>query len=421
MATSSPNGSLRKFGFLLEPSILANGSLTRFPCLDVLMEVSLLRPPCSYVPQIDSLNHNFTVTETLTYAVRLRCADDWNALDGRVHELMELVGMRSVADVRVGKLTGGQFKLLSVAIGLVQRPSVLYLDEPTTGLDSTAASVVMECTFPHPAATRRVCTLLPPIGHCAQLFERLINGSALRLARVDLSAIAKTGVVTLLTVHQPSKSVFDLVDDVILLATDGSLAFSGPTSEAITFFGSAPFNIAFPEDENPADILIEAVSTQTRNTSESKVLNVVGEQPLGRISTLYNQSDTNARLAAELDRSEKNPRVAEDIPNPGFATRLSVLVDKNLRLYWREPGAYLYMTIVVTIFAVFLGTLYYDLDLTTSGLREVRASMFLAIWMALYVPSCPSPAFSTLGAFSNPRDLTNTRTTRCSSAGTLHL
>jgi ABC-type multidrug transport system ATPase subunit len=68
--------------------------------------------------------------------------------------------MRSVADVRVGKLTGGQFKLLSVAIGLVQRPSVLYLDEPTTGLDSTAASVVMECTFPHPAATRRVCTLL---------------------------------------------------------------------------------------------------------------------------------------------------------------------------------------------------------------------------------------------------------------------
>lgn len=98
-----------------------------------------------YVPQIDSLNPNFTVKETLTSAVRLRCADGWADLDTRVHELMEIVGLVSVADLRTGKLTGGQLKLLSVALGLVQRPAVLYLDEPTTGLDSTAASVVMEC------------------------------------------------------------------------------------------------------------------------------------------------------------------------------------------------------------------------------------------------------------------------------------
>eukprot|EP00035_Acanthoeca_spectabilis_P004186 m.100041 g.100041 ORF g.100041 m.100041 type:complete len:1366 (-) comp12475_c0_seq12:70-4167(-) len=297
----------------------------------------------AYVPQIDSLNPNFTVKETLTSAVRLRCADGWADLDTRVHELMEIVGLVSVADLRTGKLTGGQLKLLSVALGLVQRPAVLYLDEPTTGLDSTAASVVMEY----------------------------------------LSGIAKTGVVTLLTVHQPSKSVFDLVDDVILLGADGSLAFSGPTSDAMSFFSAEPFNIVFPADENPADILIEAVSGLSRNTTGIKT-NVVVEQPLRRISAMYRESDINARLTAQLDQSEKNPREANDVPSPGFGTRMSVLISKTMKLYWREPGAYLYMGIVVTLFSVFLGTLYYNLEHDTSALREVRASMFLAIWMALY-------------------------------------
>jgi hypothetical protein len=77
--------------------------------------------------------------------VHLRCADAWSDLEIRLQTLMETVGLDTLEDVRAGTLTGGQLKLLSVAIGLVQRPSVLYLDEPTTGLDSTAASVVMEC------------------------------------------------------------------------------------------------------------------------------------------------------------------------------------------------------------------------------------------------------------------------------------
>eukprot|EP00038_Savillea_parva_P030717 m.79660 g.79660 ORF g.79660 m.79660 type:complete len:1404 (+) comp9307_c0_seq1:41-4252(+) len=308
----------------------------------------------AYVPQIDALNPVFTVKETLVYAVRLRCTDTWAKLEERVQELMEIVGLVAVQDVRCGKLTGGQLKLLSVAVGLVQRPTVLYLDEPTTGLDSTAASVVMEY----------------------------------------LSAIAKTGVVTLLTVHQPSKSVFDLVDDIILLSSDGSLAFSGPTDQAIDFFKSAPFFVDFPDNENPADTLIEAVSSKTRDSQDfggrsngadgAIMMNVVKSAPLRQISDAYAESAVSKRLSEQLIKSENNPREPVVIPNPGFTTRLTVLVDKTLRLYWREPGAYMYMSIVVVFFAAFVGTLFYDLDHTTEGLREVRAAMFISIWMALY-------------------------------------
>jgi hypothetical protein len=208
-----------------------------------------------------------------------------------------------------------------------------------------------------------------------------------------LADIAKSGIVTLATMHQPSKSVFDLVDDVILLAADGSLAFSGPTSEAVGFFAAPPFNTPFPEDKNPADVLIEAVSEQVHDDAPTDVdvifvaATKVEQPKFQRIVEAYDQSDICARLSAEVQESQDNPRKAVALATPSFGTRISVLVEKELRLYWRDPGAYYYMFFVVAMFAIFLGTLYYDLPLTTSGLREVRGSMFLVIWMALYVKS----------------------------------
>jgi ABC-2 type transport system ATP-binding protein len=60
----------------------------------------------------------------------------------RVDELLELVGLADAADRVARGYSGGMKRRLDIAIGLVHRPSVLFLDEPTTGLDPEARAAM---------------------------------------------------------------------------------------------------------------------------------------------------------------------------------------------------------------------------------------------------------------------------------------
>ncbi|MCU1488878.1 MAG: ABC-type multidrug transport system, ATPase component [Acidimicrobiaceae bacterium] len=55
-----------------------------------------------------------------------------------VAEVAELVGLAAMADVKVAKLSGGQQRRLDVGLGIIGRPELIFLDEPTTGFDPTA-------------------------------------------------------------------------------------------------------------------------------------------------------------------------------------------------------------------------------------------------------------------------------------------
>jgi ABC-2 type transport system ATP-binding protein len=88
------------------------------------------------VPQESGVDRDATGRENLLLQGRIKSVPREDLLP-RVEELLELVGIADAADRVVRGYSGGM-KRLDIALGLVHRPSVLFLDEPTTGLDPEA-------------------------------------------------------------------------------------------------------------------------------------------------------------------------------------------------------------------------------------------------------------------------------------------
>ncbi|MEV4412059.1 ATP-binding cassette domain-containing protein [Catellatospora sp. NPDC049609] len=99
-----------------------------------------------YVPQADDLYQALTVAETLRYAARFRSAPDAtdDYIERRVRDAMDALGLAPHAGKRVGKLSGGQRRRVSIGIELVGDPQLLILDEPTSGLDLAKDREVMQ-------------------------------------------------------------------------------------------------------------------------------------------------------------------------------------------------------------------------------------------------------------------------------------
>src|SRR5436305_1557724 len=110
---------------------------------DVQREQVAVRRVIGYVPQDSGVDELGTGRENLVLQGRVQGMRGRD-LRGRTDELLELVGIRDAANRIVKTYSGGMRRRLDIALGLVHRPRVLFLDEPTTGLDPEARVVMWE-------------------------------------------------------------------------------------------------------------------------------------------------------------------------------------------------------------------------------------------------------------------------------------
>ena len=110
---------------------------------DVRRDPGAVRRSLGYVPQSSGIDREGTGLENLVLQGRLQGMRG-AALEGRARELLELFTLSEKADALVRTYSGGQKRRLDVAMGLVHRPEVLFLDEPTTGLDPEARAAMWD-------------------------------------------------------------------------------------------------------------------------------------------------------------------------------------------------------------------------------------------------------------------------------------
>lgn len=160
--------------------------------VDLYRHYESLREWLGYVPQDDIVPVELPVEEALFYSARLRLPGDTplGEIQKLVGRTIEQLGLTERARTRVGSLSGGQRKRVSVGAELLGRPRLLFLDEPTSGLDPSAEFKLMEslrllaaggCTI--------ICTT--HVMENAHLMDRLAILSAGRLVFFDEPAAAR--------------------------------------------------------------------------------------------------------------------------------------------------------------------------------------------------------------------------------------
>jgi ABC-2 type transport system ATP-binding protein len=139
-----PNGAgktttIKVFATLLSPTsgeVRVNG-------FDVRSEAKRVRETIGYMAQETSIDPELTAEENIRFSCEAYGVPRGKRSE-RVSELLDLVDLADVADKRAEEFSGGMKKRLDAATALVHRPPLVFLDEPTTGLDPKARNRLWE-------------------------------------------------------------------------------------------------------------------------------------------------------------------------------------------------------------------------------------------------------------------------------------
>ncbi len=168
------------------------------------VDSEVLRSLSSYVMQDDILEATLTPVEILLFTARLKLTNLTNEeIERKVYNMIKKLNLENAKNTKIGNnvirgVSGGERKRTSIGVELISDPHIIFLDEPTTGLDSFNAFEVIN----------NIC----------------------KLAKEDNKLI-------IFTIHQPSSEIFNLLDKVCILA-DGRNIYFGPQNKCLNCFDS---------------------------------------------------------------------------------------------------------------------------------------------------------------------------------------
>jgi ABC-type multidrug transport system ATPase subunit len=214
--------------------ILING-------LDMQADKDKLQGVIGYVAQDDLLIEELTVYENLYYNAKLCFAGmPEEELKNRVLAMLESLGLEQRKDLRVGSIldktiSGGQRKRLNIALELIREPSILFVDEPTSGLSSRDSENVIDL----------------------------------------LKELSLKGKLIFVVIHQPSSDIYKMFDKMYIMDTGGYPVFYGNPVAAVTYFKKATNQI--DSDRGQCPTCSNVNPEQIFNIIEARVVDEYGQ------------------------------------------------------------------------------------------------------------------------------------------------
>lgn len=164
--------------------------------IDLFENMIKARAMIGYVPQTTSLYIEMTGRENLTYFGMILGLSGQRLKDS-LQEVVKATSLDEYLDIRVSNYSGGMQKRLNLAIGLLGNPPVLYLDEPTVGVDRESREIILDTLLKMSIEYR---TTVLYTSHYLQEIEKICD----RLIVLDKGSVAASDTTSHLLREFPS-------------------------------------------------------------------------------------------------------------------------------------------------------------------------------------------------------------------------
>ncbi|KAL4003392.1 ABC-2 type transporter family protein [Acanthocheilonema viteae] len=293
----------------------------------------------AYIQQQNLFINSLTVHEHLILQATLRLPSSFtkHKKELRVKQVITDLELERCINSRIGVsgtgkgITSGEAKRLSFATEILTNPSLLFADEPTTGIDSFMAY------------------------HIVKVLERMAS---------------ENGKTIICTIHQPASDTFEMFDRVVFLA-NGKIAFLGSPSEALRFYADVGYSI--PAHTNPADFFIQTLAIVPGD--EEKCI-----ERANQIINAFMKSKYEVRMREYLELGNKHfqaqltERAKASIPILIYA-----LFIRSFKQNLRNPTFLWAKLVQKIVMGLFLGTLYLRTEMNQDGVINIRGALFYYI------------------------------------------
>ncbi|MCB0755748.1 MAG: ATP-binding cassette domain-containing protein [Flavobacteriales bacterium] len=325
--------------------------------IDIYEEPDKVKGLIGYISQDDLLIEDLTVFENLYYNAKL-CFEGVSdfKLTRMVMTTLKNLGLGEIKDLKVGsplnkKISGGQRKRLNIALELIREPSILFVDEPTSGLSSRDSENIMDL----------------------------------------LKELALKGKLVYVVIHQPSSDIYKMFDKLLILDTGGFPVYYGNPIDAIGYFKSQINDVTSQDVEcfNCGNVNPE----QVFNIIEGKVLDEYGQLTQSRRVKPAEWNDkflSSGKMEAELaDSDASGGKLPEVASIPSRIAQFLVFLTRDVRAKWADKQYMLINFLETPVLALILASLvrFYANDEAGYLFREndnIPAYMFMCVVVALF-------------------------------------
>ncbi|QSZ31132.1 hypothetical protein DSL72_000695 [Monilinia vaccinii-corymbosi] len=305
----------------------------------------------AYVMQQDVLLPTLTVRETLRYAADLRLPPPTTEEERKkvVEEVILELGLKECADTRIGSTqhkgcSGGEKRRTSIGVQLLSNPSVLFLDEPTTGLDATSAFQVVR----------------------------------------TLKGLAGKGRTIVTTIHQPRSEIWGMFDGLVIL-TRGSLVYSGKAADCLSWFKG--IGMELPAFVNPAEFLIDIAAVDNR----SPELEAASSARVESLKLAWAE-ENDRKFIQDNDKgiSAVAPNAHDLAPkkwtrHSPFIRQTRVLTSRTFVTTYRDPMGMFGSLIEAIGLGIMSGWVFFSLREDLSGIRSRQGALYTAAALQGYL------------------------------------